>query len=326
MPGNTKADAMLGVLLDRATIDTNDIDFADLESIFSEWRAYDYSSKQEVHDRIADAVIVVSNKVMLDEAALRSAGRLRFVCIAATGTNNVDLQATKQLGIPVSNVRGYATPAVTQHVFALILALTTRLSDYHRAVLDGRWQQARQFCLLDYPIRELQGKTLGIVGYGELGRGVTRIAEAFGMKVLVAQRPGGAAQAERVSLDTLLPQVDVLSLHCPLTPATQGLIGAHELAFMKRDAVLINTARGGIVDEQALADALRAGRPGGAGVDVLTEEPPVNGNPLLAADIPNLIVTPHSAWASRETRQRVVYEVVANIHAFLDGAPRNLVV
>jgi glycerate dehydrogenase len=317
---------MLGVLLDRATIDTNDIDFADLESIFSEWRAYDYTSKQEIRDRIADAVIVVSNKVMLDEAALRSAGRLRFVCIAATGTNNVDLQAAKQLGIPVSNVRGYATPAVAQHVFALILALTTRLSDYHRAVLDGRWQQARQFCLLDYPIRELQGKTFGIVGYGELGRGVARIAEAFGMKILVAQRPGGAAQVDRVPLDTLLPQVDILSLHCPLTPATQGLIGARELALMKRDAVLINTARGGIVDEQALVDALRAGRLGGAGVDVLTKEPPVDGNPLLAADIPNLIVTPHSAWASRETRQRVVHEVAANIHAFLDGAPRNLVV
>ncbi|MFQ5546487.1 MAG: NAD(P)-dependent oxidoreductase, partial [Acidiferrobacterales bacterium] len=173
---------------------------------------------------------------------------------------------------------------------------------------------------------ELQGKTLGIIGYGELGQGVAGIAQAFGMKILVAQRPGGAAQADRVPLDTLLPQVDILSLHCPLTPATQGLIGARELALMKRDAVLINTARGGIVDEQALVDALRAGRLGGAGVDVLTKEPPVDGNPLLVADIPNLIVTPHSAWASRETRQRVVHEVAANIHAFLDGAPRNLVV
>jgi glycerate dehydrogenase len=326
MAENTKADTMVGVFLDRATVDTNDIEFDDLASIFSEWRVYDYTSREEVRDRIADAVIVVSNKVMLDEAALRSAARLRFVCIAATGTNNVDLQAAKQLGIPVSNVRGYATPAVTQHVFALILALTTRLSDYHRAVLDGRWQQARQFCLLDYPIRELQGKTLGIIGYGELGQGVGGIAQAFGMQILVAQRPGGAAQADRVPLDTLLPQVDILTLHCPLTPATQGLIGARELTLMKRDAVLINTARGGIVDEQALVDALRAGRLGGAGVDVLTEEPPVNGNPLLAGDIPNLIVTPHSAWASRETRQRVVHEVAANIHAFLDGTARNLVV
>jgi glycerate dehydrogenase len=316
---------MLGVLLDRATIDISDIEFDDLASIFSEWHAYDYTSKVEVHDRIADATIVVSNKVMLDEATLRSAARLRFISIAATGTNNVDLQAAKKLGIPVSNVPGYATPAVTQHVFALILALTTRLSDYHQAVLAGRWQQARQFCLLDYPIRELKNKTLGIVGYGELGQGVASIGQAFGMKVLVAQRPGGAAQADRVPLDTLLPQVDILSLHCPLTPATQGLIGTRELALMKRDAVLINTARGGIVDEQALADALRAGQLGGAGVDVLTEEPPVNGNPLLATDIPNLIVTPHSAWASRETRQRVVYEVAANIRAFLEGVPRNLV-
>lgn len=327
MPGNAKADdAMRGVLLDRATIDLDDVEFSELESIFAQWRDYDYTAEDEVITRIEGATVVVSNKVLLDESALRSVASLRLVCIAATGTNNVDLDAAKALGIPVCNVRGYATPAVTQHVFALLLALTTRLFDYREAVQQGRWQQARQFCLLDYPIRELEGKTLGIVGFGELGRGVARIAEGFRMRVLIAQRPGGAAEPGRVPLDELLPQVDVLSLHCPLTPETRGLIGERELGLMKRDAVLINTARGGIVQETALADALRQGRIGGAGVDVLTEEPPLSGNPLLAPDIPNLIVTPHSAWASRETRQRVVDEVSAIIRAFLNGEPRNLVV
>ena len=318
--------ALSGVLLDRATIDSGDIDFSDLESIFPQWDFYDFTARQQVDERIRDTAVVVSNKVMLDEATLRSAPRLRLVCIAATGTNNVDLDAAQALGIPVCNVRGYATPAVSQHVFALILALTTRLLDYHAAVRAGRWQQSRQFCLLDYPIRELEGKTLGVVGYGELGQGVAHIAQAFGMNVLVAQRSGGPPQPHRVPLDELLPQVDVLSLHCPLTATTRNLIGAREFAMMRTDAILINTARGGIVDESALADALQEGQIGGAGVDVLTEEPPVNDNPLLASDIPNLIVTPHSAWASRETRQRVIDEVAANIRAFLAGRPRYLVV
>lgn len=314
----------LGVLLDRDTIDAGgDIDFAVLESIFSQWQAYDYTLSDDVVERIDGANVIISNKVMLDEKALRSVADLKLVCIAATGTNNVDLEAAKALGIPVCNVRGYATPTVSQHALALILALSTRLIDYHEAVRSGRWQQARQFCLLDYPIRELAGKTLGIVGYGELGKGVARLGEALGMKLLIAQRPGGSAQPGRVPLDELLPQVDVLSLHCPLTPETRNLIGAPEFALMKRDAILINTARGGIVDEQALADALRQGRIGGAGIDVLTVEPPVKGNVLLDPDIPNLIMTPHSAWASRETRQRLVDELVTNIRAFLEGSVRN---
>jgi len=314
------------VLLDRDTIDAGgDIDFSALESLFPQWRAHNYTLKLDMPERIAGADVIISNKVMLDEQALRSVPALKLVCVAATGTNNVDLKAAKALGITVCNVRGYATPAVSQHAIALMLALSTRLIDYREAVRAGRWQQARQFCLLDYPIRELAGKTLGIIGYGELGQAVARLGEAFGMKLLVAQRPGGPAEKGRVPLPELLPQVDVLSLHCPLTPQTQNLIGARELALMKRDAILINTARGGIVDEQALVDALRERRIGGAGIDVLTVEPPVNGNVLLDPDIPNLIVTPHSAWASRETRQRLVAEVVANIRAFTEGTPRNLV-
>jgi glycerate dehydrogenase len=203
--------------------------------------------------------------------------------------------------------------------------LSTRLLDYQQAVRRGHWQACEQFCFLDYPIREIAGKTLGIVGYGGLGQAVARLGEAFGMEVLIAARPGTPPAAERYALAWLLPRVDVLSLHCPLTPETRGLIGVDELALMKRDALLINTARGGIVDELALAHALRSGSIGGAGIDVLTSEPPVAGNPLLAGDIPNLMVTPHVAWASREARQRIVELVAHNISGFLVGYPRNVV-
>jgi glycerate dehydrogenase len=275
---------------------------------------------------VENAQVAVSNKVVLDRSILGSTQSLRLVCIAATGTNNIDLDAAREFGISVANVTGYASPSVAQHVFALILALATRLPDYQRLIANGRWQISEHFCLLDFPIWRLQGKTLGIVGYGELGRAVARIAEAFGMQILVSQRPGGAERPGRVPLDELLAAVDVLSLHCPLTESTRNLIGARELAMMKPTALLINTARGGIVDEQALAEALKAGRIGGAGVDVLTSEPPRQGNPLLHPDIPNLIVTPHIAWASLETRQHLIDEVAKNIAAFMRGESRNRIV
>jgi glycerate dehydrogenase len=193
-------------------------------------------------------------------------------------------------------------------------------------VRSGAWQRGEQFCLLDYPIRELVGRRLGIVGYGTLGRGVAQAATAFGMEVLIANRPGGTAVPGRLDLDELLAAVDVLSLHCPLTPATQGMISASRLSRMKRDAVLINTARGALVDAAALADALRGGRLGGAAIDVLSQEPPVDGSPLLAGDIPNLIVTPHIAWAAREARQRCIDEMAANIADFRRGGRRGRVV
>ena len=317
---------MLGVFLDSASLDLGDIDFSDLNSSLAEIRHYSTTTSEQIVERIADAELVISNKVVLNAAALAAAPRLRLVCVAATGTNNVDLKTATGLGITVCNCQGYSTPSVVQHTFALMLALTLRLCDYHQAVAENRWQTAKQFCLLDFPIRELAGKTLGIVGYGELGRSVARIAEAFGMHVLIAQRPDTLEPEEgRIPLPALLPQVDILTLHCPLTPETRGLIGAWELALMRRDAVLINTARGGIVDEIALAEALRHNALGGAGVDVLTEEPPVHGNPLLAGDVPNLIVTPHCAWGSRESRQRLVGQLVENIRGFLAGRPLRVV-
>lgn len=317
---------MLGAFLDRNTLDCGDLDFSVLDAELPELTYYPATLPDQVAERIAQAEVVISNKVMLNAAAIQQASRLRLICIAATGVNNVDLAAAEAAGITVCNCRGYGSPAVVQHVFALLLALYTRLPDYHQAVRAGRWQRADQFCLLDYPIRELADKTLGIVGYGELGRGVARVAEAFGMRVLLAQRPGAIEPEEgRIPLPVLLPQVDVLSLHCPLTPETRGLIGAWELALMRRDAVLINTARGGLVDEAVLADALRKGALGGAGIDVLSLEPPTDGNPLLAPDIPNLIITPHSAWGSRESRQRLLEQLAENVREYQLGQPVRIV-
>jgi len=314
-----------GVLLDLATIDRGDIDLSPLRSVCEHWEIHERTAPNETRRRICDAELVVSNKVVLDRGLLESAKGLKLICVAATGTNNVDLHTARELGVAVTNVTGYATPAVVQHVFALTLAHATRLFEYRQAVLDGAWAGSDQFCLLDFPNWELAGRTLGIVGYGELGRGVARVARAFGMDVLVAQRPGGPDAPDRVPLAEMLPQIDVLTLHCPLTESTRNLIGVQELALMKPDALLINTARGGIVDEQALANALRCGDIGGAAVDVLTVEPPRDGNPLLDPAIPNLVVTPHTAWASRESRQRLVGEVVENIQAFAQGRERNRV-
>ena len=314
------------VFLDRATVDGGDLDFQALHAVASDWRYFDRTLPSETLERVGDAELVVSNKVLLERSTLEQCRNLRLICIAATGTNNVDLEAARALGIPVTHVAGYSTPSVVQHLFALLLTWFCRLDESRAAVRDGAWQRAEPFCLLDYPTQELPGKRLGIVGYGTLGQAVGRVAEACGMELLLAQRPGGAAQPGRIALHELLPQVDVLSLHCPLTAETHHLIGAAELALMRRDALLMNTARGGIVDEQALADALRRGVIGGAAVDVLSNEPPREGNPLLAPDLPNLLLTPHVAWAGQPSRQRLLEEIAANVRAFLAGEVRNRVV
>ena len=314
-----------GVFLDRASVDIGDLDLGPLESTLDHWVWYDQTGPAEIAERIAGAQVLVCNKVPLRTDILRAAKGLRLICVTATGTNNIDLETARQCGITVCNVRGYATPSVVQHVFSLVLALTTRLLDYTNAVRNGKWQKSTQFCLLDYPITELEGKTLGIIGYGELGQAVAKVGVAFGMRILVAQSSTGHSDNARVPLDTLLQQSDVVSLHCPLTEQTRGLIGERELARMKPNALLINTARGGIVDETAIVSALRHGVIGGAGFDVLSIEPPPSGHPLLAGDIPNLIVTPHTAWASRESRQRLLNEVGENVRDFFSGRPRNAV-
>jgi glycerate dehydrogenase len=316
---------MPGVFLDRDSVDRGDLDFSSLDNVIDDWQFYGLTRPEEVIDRVQQAEIVISNKVVLNENTLAAAPNLKLICVAATGYNNIDLVAARHHGVTVCNVRAYATPSVTQHVFALILSLSIHLGKYRRAVMKGDWQQSPHFCLLDYPIEEIAGKTLGIIGYGELGHSIAKAAEAFGMKVMIGDHRGNQARPGRTPFEQLLAEADIITLHCPLNEATRNLIGAAEIARMKPGAILINAARGGIVDEQALADALRDGHLGGAGVDVLTEEPPVHGNPLLAGDIPNLIVTPHIAWASRKSRQRLLDEIGKNISAFLAGEPRNVV-
>ena len=316
---------MLGVFLDRDTTDRGDIDLSRLEDILFIWRYYNLTRPNELHERIADASVIISNKVVLDEAAFSAAPKLKLVCVAATGTNNVDMKAAERHGVVVCNVRAYATHSVTQHAFSMILALSNSLGIYRRAVLRGEWQQSPQFCMLDYPIHEIAGKKMGIIGYGELGKAMEKLAEAFGMEVLICQRLHGEPVPGRVDLNELLPQVDVLTLHCPLSPQTENLIGEAELALMKSSSLLINTARGGIVDETALVKALRDHQIGGAGVDVLTTEPPIAGNPLLDDYDLNLIITPHIAWASQESRQRLINQVADNISAFINNAPINQV-
>ena len=313
------------VFLDHSSLDLGDLDLSRLRGCFDELQLHPATAPHEVAERLQGASVAITNKVHLDAAALAACPDLRLILVSATGTNNVDLQAARAQGIVVSNCQGYGTPSVAQHTLALLLALATRLPDYQQAVADGKWAQARQFCLLDFPIVELEGKTLGLLGHGELGGAVARLAEAFGMRVLSGQLPGRPARDDRLSLAELLPQVDALTLHCPLNDSTRNMIGAAELALLKPGAFVVNTARGGLIDEQALADALRSGHLGGAATDVLSVEPPVNGNPLLAGDIPRLVVTPHSAWGAVEARQRIVGQLTENAEAFLQGNPRRVV-
>ncbi|WP_144939364.1 2-hydroxyacid dehydrogenase [Pseudomonas alabamensis] len=313
------------VFLDHHSLDLGDLDLSPLQRLFDTFTLYDATSPDQIAEHLRGASVVITNKVVLDAAILQANPHIDLILVAATGTNNVDLPAARAQGITVCNCQGYGTPSVAQHTLALLLALATRLCDYRQAVAEGRWAQASQFCLLDFPIVELEGKTLGLLGHGELGSAVARLAEAFGMRVLSGQVPGRPARADRLPLDELLPQVDALTLHCPLNERTRHMLGARELALLKPGALVVNTARGGLIDEQALADALRSGHLGGAATDVLSTEPPVAGNPLLAADVPRLIVTPHSAWGAVEARQRIVGQLAENAQAFLAGQPRRVV-
>jgi glycerate dehydrogenase len=313
------------VFLDFGTVSNGDLDPGPLERALPGIVIYDRTAQADVPGRIAGFEAVLANKSVIDGATIRANPQLKLVALTATGVDNVDLAAARASNVAVCNIRGYCTASVAQHVFALLLALTHRLSDYHALVAGGRWQEAGQFSVFPFPIRELQGRVLGIVGHGTLGKAVAAIAQAFGMRVEIANRPGGKPVAGRRDLDELLPELAVLSLHCPLTEATRGLISRERLARMKPDAVLINTARGALVDTLALAEALEAGTIGGAGIDVLEREPPSPGHPLLDPSLPNLIVTPHVAWAAREARQRCLDELALNVLSFLAGGRRNRV-
>lgn len=313
------------VFLDYRSLDLGDLDMTPLRDQFAELVLHDQSASQQIIERLQGASVAITNKALIDASVIAACPDLKLVLVSATGTNNVDLGAARDHGVAVCNCQGYGTPSVAQHTLTLLLALATSLADYQRDIRAGHWQRSPMFCLLDHPIVELEGKTLGMLGHGELGGAVARLAEAFGMRVLYGQLPGRPARADRLPLDELLPQIDALTLHCPLTEQTRNLITARELALLKPGAFVINTARGGLIDEQALADALRAGKLGGAATDVLTQEPPIDGNPLLAEDIPRLIITPHSAWGSREARQRIVGQLAENAASFLSGQTKRQV-
>jgi glycerate dehydrogenase len=321
--------------LDFGTVGPEDLSITALTDLLPDLRFFDTTPTTELHDRIRDAEILLVNKVRLNRQALLAATQLKLICLAATGTDNIDLDTARERGIAVCNIRNYCTPSVVQHTWSLILALTQQFRGYDELISGGAWPDSRQFCLLDFSIRELSGKTMGIVGPGSLGRGVANIARAFGMSVIAAGRanapPKGAEtineeDIEFVSLDALLQRADIVSLHCPLTPETENLINTKSLRAMRNDALLINTARGGLIDSNALVDALKNGEIAGAAVDVLRQEPPAEQEPVMNARLPNLIVTPHIAWAARESRQRAIDEIVANIQAFRNDDTRNRVV
>lgn len=312
---------MKAVFLDYESLDKNDLDFSGLKSAFDDLELYPATTTDQVLARVQNADVIITNKVVVDASIIEQCQNLKLILISATGTNNVDLVAAKSKGVVVCNCQGYGTSAVAQHTLTLMLTLATSLLKYDQAVKQGQWNTSPIFCLLDFPIVELSGKTLGIIGYGELGKAVGKLAEAFGMNVLVGALPNRPQSESRIPFKQLLPQVDFLSLHCPLTDETHDLLDDQAFKAMKKSAFLINCARGGIVNEQALAQALLNGEIAGAATDVLTVEPPKDGNVLLAEDIPNLIITPHSAWGSVDARQRIVQQMVQNIQAFKQGQP-----
>ena len=305
------------VVLDGYTLNPGDLDWAALES-FGDFACYDRTPAAEIVARAESADILLTNKTPLTAATLAQLPQLKYIGVLATGYNVVDIAAARARGIPVTNVPEYGTSAVAEHTFALLFELTRHAGHHAATVREGRWSQCPDFCYWDFPLVELAGLRLGIVGAGRIGRAVARIAEALGMTVALSQRAGG-----RVALEQVVRASDVISLHCPLTPETREIINAGTIAWMKPTALLINTSRGLLVHEADLAAALNAGRIAGAALDVLSVEPPPPDNPLLSAK--NCLVTPHLAWAARGARARLLATAVANVRSFLAGQPANVV-
>ncbi len=305
------------VVLDGQALNPGDLSWSFLDT-FGAVTVYDRTPAEEVVSRIGDATIVLVNKVLLPGDVLRACPKLKLICCLSTGYNVVDIATAKELGIPVCNVPDYATEAVAQFTFGLILELCHRMGLHSDGVHQGKWTACPNFCYWETPQAELFGKTIGIIGYGRIGGAVGRIAEAFGMKVLSYSR-----SHQTVSMDELLANSDIVTLHCPLFPETEGLINADSIAKMKDGALLINTSRGPVIDEAAVAAALRSGKLGGAAMDVVSKEPIEADNPLLGT--PNCIITPHMAWASKQARQRILDCTEASIRSFLGGNPTNVV-
>jgi len=314
------------VILDAHTTNPGDLSWTPIK-LLGECSIHDRTSDAETVVRAAGADVVVTNKTVLDRRTIASLPTLRAIALLSTGTNVVDLAAARERGIPVMNVPEYSTPDVAQATFALLLELTNRTGHHAALVRNGAWSRCEDFCFWEGELVEIAGLTLGVVGYGKIGRAVAAVARAFGMKVVASRRASTGSTADDgtplLDLDTLFAEADVVSLHCPLTPESMKLASAGRIARMKPTAYLLNTARGGLVDEPALAEALHAGRIAGAGLDVLTAEPPAADHPLLSA--PNCVITPHVAWATRKARERLILEVAENIRSFAAGRDRNVV-
>jgi glycerate dehydrogenase len=316
---------MKATFLDFATMGPG-LDTAALSAILPDIEFIEVTADAEIAERIHGAEFVLGNKVRITAEHMRANPELRYIGLTATGTDNIDLDAARENDIAVCNIRAYCTQSIAEHVFGCLLNLTRSLSQFNATVRDGEWQNSKDFCLLSFPMRELSAMTLGIVGYGELGKGVATVAKAFGMEVIISARPGSETVPEgRVAFDDLLRRADVVSLHCPLSDETRDLFGHDAFAAMRPGAILINTARGGLVDSAALVSALRNGEIAAAAVDVLPEEPPVNGNPLLNYEGSNLMITPHVAWGTNEARQAALDQLAACIAAFLKGDRLNRV-
>ena len=313
------------VFLDRSTIPEHIT--IPQPSIDCQWQEFATTTPEQVIERLQDASIVITNKVILDAPILSQCPQLKMIAIAATGTNNVDLDYCRQHNIIVSNIQGYATNSVPEHVLAMMFALKRNLVGYHQDIQAGVWQQQKQFCFFSHPISDIAGSTLGIIGKGSLGNAVATLAKALGMKVLFAERKGANTCRTGYSpFELVLAQADVLTLHCPLAEQTQNLIGSEEFKRMKSNSVLINAGRGGLVDEVALIEALHTQQIAGAGIDVFTQEPADDSNPLIAnAHLPNLILTPHVAWGSDSAIQTLANQLIHNIEQFVAGAPQNQV-
>jgi glycerate dehydrogenase len=312
------------VILDGHTANPGDLSWDEFKN-FGELEVFPRTSTEQIISRLQGATVVITNKAPLNRSTISALPDLRFIGVAATGYNIVDIEAARERGIAVCNVPEYSTQEVAQAVFALLLELTNRTGYHAETVRAGKWSKSPDFCYWDYPLVGLEGLALGIVGYGRIGQAVARIGQAFGMRILATRRnpPANTNGVQYISLDTLLRESDTISLHCPLTPESKGMVNADFLAKMKRTAFLINTSRGGLVTESALADALNQDRIAGAGLDVLSTEPPPADNPLISAK--NCIITPHIAWAAKTARARLLKIVAENIRAWSKGMPQNVV-
>jgi glycerate dehydrogenase len=319
---------MKAVFLDFATMGAEGIDRSPLSDALPGIEFFDATAADERRERIRDAVYVLTNKVRIDRELIDATPTLKFIGLTATGTDNIELKAAGEHGIAVCNIRAYCTQSVVEHVFAVLLNLAHSIGAFDRDVRNGEWQRSADFCMLGHPIRQLSAMTMGIVGYGVLGRAVAEMAKHFGMRVLIVRRRGAAVSANdgRTDFTDVLREADVISLHCPLNDETRGLFSAEEFRRMKPNAILINTARGGLIDSAALVEALKHKQIAAAAIDVLSKEPPTDGDPLIEYAGPNLLVTPHIAWATVEARQNAINELAGNILAFQRGEKRNRVV